>query len=53
MNTQKSMVSKAVAKGELETNGKTKTECRIKGSSVIEWITSVNQNQANKVGMLK
>ncbi|QXO95560.1 ribbon-helix-helix domain-containing protein [Methanospirillum purgamenti] len=38
INTRKSKVSKAVASGELKTNGKKGNECLIKGTSVIDWL---------------
>jgi hypothetical protein len=43
--TRKSIVSMAVARGEMETNGKKRKGCRIKGSSVIRWITSMRRKE--------
>ena len=43
LNTRKGWVSKAVANGKLMTNGKKGKECRIKGSSAIEWINTLTQ----------
>jgi predicted DNA-binding protein len=45
LSTRKSIVSLAVARGEMETNGKKRKGCRIKGSSAIEWITSMKRKE--------
>jgi hypothetical protein len=38
LNTKKGMVSKAVAAGKMTTNNLTKRDCRILGSSTLEWL---------------
>jgi len=43
--TRKSIVSMAVARGEMETNGKKRKGCRIKGSSAIRWIASMRRKE--------
>lgn len=45
LSTRKSIVSLAVARGEMETNGKKRKGCRIKGSSAIEWIKSMRRKE--------
>jgi len=45
LSTRKSIVSLAVARGEMETNGKKRKGCRIKGSSAIEWIISMKRKE--------
>jgi hypothetical protein len=45
LSTRKSIVSLAVARGEMETNGKKRKGCRIKGSSAIEWIKSMKKKE--------
>ena len=45
LSTRKSIVSLAVARGEMETNGKKRKGCRIKGSSAIAWITSMKRKE--------
>jgi len=42
-NTQKGMISKAVASGKIETNGEKGKSCRVKGSSAIKWLESVQE----------
>jgi len=51
-STRKSIVSLAVARGEMETNGKKRKGCRIKGSSVIRWIASVRKKEKPPVFFL-
>lgn len=46
LNTRKGWVSKAVSKDKFVTNGKKGKECRIKGSSAIEWIKLKNQKSS-------
>lgn len=41
VNTRKSMVSRAVSKGVLATNGKRGTDCLIQGSSFIKWLNHI------------
>ncbi|MFH0966637.1 MAG: hypothetical protein V1862_02990 [Methanobacteriota archaeon] len=38
LNTKKGMVSKAVVTGKMSTNNLTKPNCRILGSSALEWL---------------
>jgi len=51
-STRKSIVSLAVARGEMETNGKKRKGCRIKGSSVISWIISMRKKEKPPVFFL-
>lgn len=52
ISTRKSIVSLAVARGEMETNGKKRKGCRIKGSSAIKWITSMRKKDKPPVFFL-
>lgn len=52
ISTRKSIVSLAVARGEMETNGKKRKGCRIKGSSAINWITSMKKKEKPPVFFL-
>ena len=51
-STRKSIVSLAVARGEMETNGKKRKGCRIKGSSAIRWIISMRKKEKPPVFFL-
>ncbi|PWR71308.1 CopG family ribbon-helix-helix protein [Methanospirillum lacunae] len=51
-STRKSIVSLAVARGEMETNGKKRKGCRIKGSSAIRWIISMRKKDKPPVFFL-
>ncbi|MDD1727602.1 MAG: hypothetical protein LUQ50_00860 [Methanospirillum sp.] len=52
LSTRKSIVSIAVARGEMETNGKKRKGCRIKGSSAIAWITAMKRKEKPPVFFL-
>jgi len=41
LNTKKGMVSKAVTAGKMTTNNLTKRDCRILGSSALEWLQTI------------
>lgn len=44
ISTRKSKLSKAISSGLIETNGRKRTECRVKGSSFREWMREVNHS---------
>ncbi len=52
LSTRKSIVSLAVARDEMETNGKKRKGCRIKGSSAIRWIISMRKKEKPPVFFL-
>lgn len=43
LNTKKGMVSKAVAAGKMTTNNLTKRDCRILGSSALDWLKTTGR----------